>query len=156
MAGAVYRVFQEALGEAARDLDNPGANAIMVIGVKDNSFTFDEDDLTMTDVLANETGGGALTKSATAIKDVDATASMVVNAVANGADYVAEKTTLSAVTTEAAWVAVIIHTFHASLDSSRIPIAAFPLSITPNGSNIEIHWGGTDGVGTWMTSRNAA
>lgn len=147
----VYRVGQELLGEGSLDCDNPGASAIMAIGLKDNTYAFDETDADLTAVLAN--GGSALTKSGEGEVDVDDTAAMVVSQVSGGADYLATKTTFPTVAAEAAWTCVIIYVFGAS-DAARFPIAGFAVNITPNGSDIEIRWNSVDGVGAWMTSRN--
>lgn len=154
MAGSVYSVAQLNLSEGTLDLDNPGA-AIKAVGLIDNTFSFDESDVDLAAVLTNSGGGGVLTKSAKGSIAVDSTAAMVTTQVTDGVNYVATKTLFTAVGSENAWVVVII--FDATVDTNdntRIPIAAFPLSITPNGSDIEIRWNNTDGVGIYMQSRN--
>ncbi len=152
--GNVYSVIQKDIVNADADFDLP--IAMKARAILDTVLpVFGEDDLTMADVMANSDGGGAISASVEA--DVALTGQITAQ-VTNGVDLSANKVTYLAVLGGETFAVIIL--YDATSDGSdavRIPIAFYNLSpdLVANGSDIEIRWSGTDGVGIFATSRNA-
>jgi hypothetical protein len=152
--GNVYSVIQKDIVNADADFDLPIAMKARAI-LDTQAPVFGEDDLTMTDVMANSDGGGAISASIEA--DVALTG-QITTQVTNGVNLSADKVTFLLVAGGETFAVIILYdASNDASDATRIPIAFYDLSpdLVANGSDIEIRWSGTDGVGIFATARNA-
>lgn len=151
--GNVYSITQKNLADGLLDLD--GHVALKARAILDTVLpVFGENDLTMTDVMANSDGGGAITKS---IEAEVLLTGVITAQVTNGVDLSANKVLFVGVLIGETWAVIIIYDATTDTnDGTRIPIAFYDVTDTPtNGSDIEILWSGTDGVGIYGTTRNS-
>ena len=150
----VYAVGQEALANADLDLGaTPGTVMKCRVITDAAAVVFDNDDATMTDVMAND-GGTALT--ATAETDITLTGK-VVTLLTDGVDLKADKVTYTAVGAGETWAAAIIYDEGGGTDGTRIPFCHvdFTADLPTSGVDMEVRWNAVDGVGAYAGSLNS-